>query len=98
MVGWHHQLKGHEFEKTPGDSEGQGSLACCSLWSLKESNTTEGLKNNNQHKYSNASLQNVVLSKQNILRSRRSMGKLFEMICSQRMSQQVLEHSGTARP
>ena len=52
----------------------------------KSWDTTEGLKNNNQHKYSNASLQNVVvlLSKQNILRiSRRSMGKLFEMICSQ---------------
>ena len=28
MVGWHHQLKGHEFEQTPGDSERQGSLAC----------------------------------------------------------------------
>ena len=26
IVGWHHQLNGHEFEKTPGDSEGQGSL------------------------------------------------------------------------
>ena len=30
MVGWHHQLNGHEFEQTPGDSEGQGTLACCS--------------------------------------------------------------------
>ena len=30
MVGWHHQLNGHEFEQTPGASEGQGSLACCS--------------------------------------------------------------------
>ena len=30
MVGWHHWLNGHEFGKTPGDSEGQGSLACCS--------------------------------------------------------------------
>ena len=30
MVGWHHQLNGPEFEQTPGDSEGQGSLACCS--------------------------------------------------------------------
>ena len=30
MVGWHHQLNGHEFEQTPGDSEGQGSLVCCS--------------------------------------------------------------------
>ena len=28
MVGWHHQLNGHEFEQAPGDSE-QGSLACC---------------------------------------------------------------------
>ena len=34
MVGWHHQLSGHEVE-IPGDSEGQGSLACCSLWSHK---------------------------------------------------------------
>ena len=30
MVGLHHQLNGHEFEQTPGDGEGQGSLACCS--------------------------------------------------------------------
>ena len=29
MVGWHHRLNGHESEQTPGDSEGQGSLACC---------------------------------------------------------------------
>jgi len=40
MVGWHHRLNGHEFVQTPGDSEGQGSLACCSPWSLKESDTT----------------------------------------------------------
>ena len=33
MVGWHHWLNGHEFEQTPGDSEGQESLACCSPWS-----------------------------------------------------------------
>ena len=30
MVGWHHRLNGHEFEQTPGDSEGQGGLVCCS--------------------------------------------------------------------
>ena len=30
MIGWHHQLNGHDFEQTPGDSEGQESLACCS--------------------------------------------------------------------
>ena len=32
MVGWHHWLNWHEFEQTPGDSVGQGSLACCSPW------------------------------------------------------------------
>ena len=36
MVGWHHQLNGHEFEQTLGDGEGQGSLACCSPWGHKE--------------------------------------------------------------
>ena len=30
MVGWHHRLKGHEFEQAQGDGEGQGSLVCCS--------------------------------------------------------------------
>ena len=34
-AGWHHQLNGHEFEQTPGDSEGQGSLVCYSPWGLK---------------------------------------------------------------
>ena len=30
MIGWHHQLDGHEFDQAPGDGEGQGRLACCS--------------------------------------------------------------------
>ena len=46
MVGWHHQHDGHEFEQTLGESEGQGSLACCIAWGHKESDTTEQLKNN----------------------------------------------------
>ena len=37
MVGWHHQLDGHELEQAPGDGEGRGSLACCSPQSCKES-------------------------------------------------------------
>ena len=42
------QLNGHEFEQAPGDSEGYlGSLACCSPWGHKDSETTEGLNNNN---------------------------------------------------
>ena len=40
MVGWLHWLSGHEFEQTSGDSEGQGSLACCSPWGCKESDLT----------------------------------------------------------
>ena len=43
MVGWHHQLHGHESEQTPGDSEGQGSLACCSPWGCEELELTEQL-------------------------------------------------------
>ena len=46
MVGWHHQLNGHEFEQTLGDSEGQGSLVCCSPCDRTESNVTERLNNN----------------------------------------------------
>ena len=41
MIGWHHRLNGHEFEETQGNSEGQGSLVCCSSWGHKESDTTE---------------------------------------------------------
>ena len=47
MVGWHHVLDGHGFEQTPGDSEGQESLACCSPWGSKELDTTEQLNNKN---------------------------------------------------
>ena len=46
MVGWHHHLNKYGFEQTLGDGEGQGSLACCSPWSHKESDTTEKLNNN----------------------------------------------------
>ena len=41
-----HCLNGHEFEQIPGDGEGQGSLACCSPWGVKESDMTEWLNNN----------------------------------------------------
>ena len=41
MVGWHHRLNGHESEQTPGDSDGQESLACCSPLSHKELDKTE---------------------------------------------------------
>ena len=43
MVGKHHQLNGHESEQAPGVGDGQGSLACCSEWGCKESDTIEQL-------------------------------------------------------
>ena len=46
MVGWHHRLKGHEFEQAPGDGEGWRSLVCYSPWGCKVSDTTEQLNNN----------------------------------------------------
>ena len=48
-VGQHHQLNGHEFERTRGDGEGQGSLACCNPWCHKELDMTEHLNNNSKY-------------------------------------------------
>ena len=45
MVRQHHRLNGHEFEQILGDSEGEGSLVCCSPWTCKESETTEQVNN-----------------------------------------------------
>ena len=44
LVGWQNQLNGHEFEQALGIGDGQESLACCSPWSHKDSDTTEQLK------------------------------------------------------
>ena len=46
VVGWHHWLNRHEFEPALGDGEGQGSLACCSLWGHKDLGMTVWLSNN----------------------------------------------------
>ena len=43
VVGWHHQLDGHEFQQALGVGDGQGSLPCCSPWGCKESDMTEQL-------------------------------------------------------
>ena len=43
MIGWHHQLDGHEFKQALGVSDGQGTLACCTPQGCKESDTTEQL-------------------------------------------------------
>ena len=54
MVGWHHQLNGHEFEQALGVGDGQGGLACCSPWGRKESYMYEQLNWTDQ-------LQNICL-------------------------------------
>ena len=48
MIGWYHELNGHEFEQTPEHSEGQGSLTCCSPCGCKELDMTEQLNNRGQ--------------------------------------------------
>ena len=48
MAGWHHRLNEHEFQQTPGDREGQVSLAFCSPWGCKELDTTLRLNNSSK--------------------------------------------------
>ena len=55
MVSNHHQLNGHQFEQTPGNSEGQGSQVCYSLWGHRESDTTLATE---QHSNCYAHIQN----------------------------------------
>ena len=43
MLGWHHQLNGHEFQQAPGVGDRQGGLACCSSWGRRESDSAEWL-------------------------------------------------------
>ena len=53
MVGWHHQLDGHEFEQALGVGDGQGSLVCSSPYSRKELDTTEQLNEVNSDNWGN---------------------------------------------
>ena len=48
MVGWHHRFNGHEFEQTPGDSKGRGSLACRRPWECRGGTQLKRLNNNNE--------------------------------------------------
>ena len=49
MVGWYHQLNGHEFEQALGDGDGQGGLVCCSPWGHKVLDTNERPNTKNMH-------------------------------------------------
>ena len=51
MIGWHHQLNETVCEQAPGNAEELGSLACCSPWGHRESDTTEQLSNNKKSNY-----------------------------------------------
>ena len=72
MVGWHHQFNGHELGQTPGDGDGQGSLACCSPWGCEELDTTWRL--NNQGADTEDLFINVTLSPAGILEHLSSPG------------------------
>ena len=69
-VRWLDGINGHEFEQTPGESEGQGSLGCCSPWNHKEQDTTEQLKN-----YSNPSKTLQTAESPNILLRVKKLGR-----------------------
>ena len=60
MVGWYHRLNGHKFEKVLGGGEGLGTLACCSPWGHKESDTIERMNNNNSNIYNLHKMQHVL--------------------------------------
>ena len=49
MLGWHHRCNEPKLGQTPGDDEGQGSLACCILWGHEESDTTRQLNNSKSY-------------------------------------------------
>ena len=63
MVGWHHQLDGHEFEQALGVGDGQGGLAWCSPWGHKELDTTEQLNWTEQSKEPSRVFSNTTVQK-----------------------------------
>ena len=66
MVGWHHQLSGHEFEETLGVDDGQGGQVCCSPWGRKESDMTEQLNRNDGHLIFDKEGKNIQWRKDNL--------------------------------
>ena len=84
MVGWHHQLYGHEFQQTMEDAEGQGSPACCSPWSCKELDMTWQLNpNNNFNESSNLTDKSILQSKepQQSYSVKKSLGSEITLKC-----------------
>ena len=63
MTGWHHQCNG----QTLGDGEGQGRLACCSLWGCKASDTTGWLNNSNYTLFSTIAKLQILFQSHRVL-------------------------------
>ena len=76
MVGWHHQLNGHEFEQALGDGEGQGGLACCCPQGHKESDMTEWM-NNKGHLCKLINTENRALKTQHSLTSKNDPSRRY---------------------
>ena len=91
MIGWHHQLNGHEFEQAPGDDEGQGSPVCCSPWGHKELDMTELLKNRNNSKFS-LLLTPLSRSRTDVGDPRNCYPLLLILECLQKSSHQINIH------
>ena len=66
MVEWHHRLNGREFEQTPGDCEGQGSLVSGSPWGRKEPDTTE-LLNGTERSFFLSFFSDIVIANSSLL-------------------------------
>ena len=90
MVGWHHPLNGHEFEQASGVGDGQGSLACCSPWGHKESDTTERLNrtNSDTQKRQRKELKHVSRKKEKNFLMRKEQPKQQTTVRKQWMKQQ----------
>ena len=85
MLGWHHQLHGHEFKQALGIGDGQGGLVCCSPWGHKQSDLTEQLNlTRNEALHQKKSFFPLKKKKQGILNSLNilSKGKHLEKIIS----------------
>ena len=57
MVGWYHQLDGHESEQALGVGDGQGSLSCCSPRGHKESDMTKRLNQSGKYTHTHSASQ-----------------------------------------
>ena len=94
MVGGHHRLDGHEFEQTLGDSEGQGSLACCSPWGRQEPVTTQQLNRSRNETCPGLHplcIQNITVYSQRLLGLLKGMALLFKYtrVCVLLLSQLI---------